>query len=194
MADRSLAYASAYGIRLTGILQTEDRIMKKILVIVLVCTFLFVLVGCDPGSNMLNKDELLRNTVKIELYEYQNETPRFLNIFGKNKPHFDFGNATLIATLEEANFEDLMNELSSYQFLVFGTVLNEPMGKTLVLHQNDGNMYVLISCTYKNWVGITRDYGYCYLFDANGDLVGYIGSAGYLLGEEIASKYFQKNP
>ena len=168
--------------------------MKKILVIVLVFTFLFVLVGCDPGSNMLSKDDLLRNTVKIELFEYQNETPKFLNVFGKNKPHFDFGSATLIASLDEAYFEDLINELAIHEFQVFGTALNEPMGITLVLHQSDGNMYALISCTYKNLVGNTCDYGYCYLFDANGDFVEYIGSPGYLLGKEIASQYFQKNP
>ena len=168
--------------------------MKKILVIVLVFTFILALVACDPGSNTLNKDELLRNTVKIELFEYQNETPKFLNVFGKNKPHFDFGNATLIASLDEAYFEDLINELASKEFLVFGTALNEPMGKTLVLHQSDGNMYALISCTFKNLVGYTYYYGYCYLFDANGDFVDYIGSADYLLGKEIASKYFQKNP
>ena len=95
--------------------------MKKILVVVLVFTFILVLVGCDPGSNTLNKDELLRNTVKIELFEYQNETPKFLNVFGKNTPHFDFGNATLIASLDEAYFENLINELASNEFLVFGT-------------------------------------------------------------------------
>ena len=168
--------------------------MKKLLVIVLVFTFILVLVGCDPGSNTLNKDELLRNTVKIELFEYQNETPKFLNIYGKNKPHFDFGNATLIASLDEVYFEDLINELASNEFLVFGTVLNEPMGKTLVLYQRSGNMYVLFGCPYTNEAGKNFYYGECYVFNDNGELVEYIGRVGHLFGEETASKYFQNNP
>ena len=168
--------------------------MKKTLAIVLVFTFLFVLVGCDPGSRTLNKDELLANTVKIELYEYQNENPELLRISGKKKPHFDFDNATLIATLNEAYFEDLMNDLANDTYLVFGTALNEPMGKTLVLHQQNGNMYVLFGCTYINDKEKTFYYGDCYVFDENGKFVEYVGDVGHLFGEEIASRYFQNNP
>ena len=168
--------------------------MKKIVVIVLVFTFLFALVGCDPGSRMLNKDELLANTVKIELYEYQNKNPELLSISGKKKPHFDFDKATLIAVLNEAYFEDLINDLANDNYLVFGTALNEPMGKTLVLHQRNGNMYVLFGCIYTNEKGKTFYYGDCYVFDDNDEFVEYIGDVGHLFGEEIASKYFPSNP
>ena len=168
--------------------------MKKALVIALVLTFLFVLAGCDPAYGTLNKKELLTNTVKVELFEYENENPELIDVSGKNKPHFDFENATLIAALDEAYFEELINELTSGEYLIFGTALNEPKGKTLVLYQNDGNMYVLYGCTYKDKIGLTRYAGDCYLFDASGEFVDYIGRTSHLFGEEITSKYFSNNP
>jgi hypothetical protein len=168
--------------------------MKKILAIVLVLTFLLVLAGCDPAYSTLDRKELLANTVKVELFEYENESPELIDFSGKDKPHFDFENATLIAALDEACFEDLINELTGGEYLIFRTALNEPKGKTLVLHQSDGNMYVLYGCTYKDKIGITRYAGDCYLFDANGKLVDYIGRTSHLFGEEITSKYFSNNP
>lgn len=167
--------------------------MKKALTLTLVFTIVFALAGCDPGSSMLNRDELLANTVKIELFEYQNESPKLLRNSGKKKPHFDFDKATLIATLDEAYFEDLINDLADDEHLIYRTALNEPMGKTLVLYQGDGNMYVLFGCPYENKIGIPFYYGDCYLFDANGELVEYIGRESHLFSEEIESKYFQNN-
>ena len=81
--------------------------MKKSLIIVLVLTCLFGLVGCDPAVKTLYKDELLTNTTKIELVDYENENPELLNLSRKEKPRFDFNKATLIATLDETHFEAL---------------------------------------------------------------------------------------
>jgi hypothetical protein len=86
--------------------------MKKALIIVLVLTCLFGLVGCDPAVKTLYKDELLANTTKIELVDYENENPKLLNLKRKEKPRFDFNKATLIATLDETHFEDILNDVA----------------------------------------------------------------------------------
>ena len=144
--------------------------MKKTLSVICVLFYLSFLVSCDPGENYLDKDALLANTVKIELYDYKNENPKLLNVDWGETPKFDFKKATLIATLDESRFEDILNDIAG-EYLLFGTALNEPMGKTLVLHQKNGNMIVLFGCTYTNEYDKTYYYGDCYLFDKNGALL-----------------------
>ena len=170
--------------------------MKKALIIVLVLTCLFGLVACDPGVSYLNKDELLANTVKIELVYYENKNPELLNIRRTRgeKPHFDFNKATVMATLDESHFKDLLNEVTDTRYTFYGTSLNEPMGKTLILYQSNGNMIVLFGCVYTNEKNITFYYGDCFVFDENGVFVEYIGDVGYLFLDEVESSYFQNNP
>ena len=84
--------------------------MKKALSFICVLCCLLFFVGCDPGTNHIDRDELFANTVKIELYDYKNENPKLLRINGKEKPRFDFNKATLIATLDESDFENILNE------------------------------------------------------------------------------------
>ena len=168
--------------------------MKKALIVVLILTCLLGLVGCDPGVNNLYKDELLANTVKIELFHYENKNPKLLRTSAREKPSFDFNKATLIATLDETHFEDIINDVTQIDYFVFGTALNEPMGKTLVLYQNNGNIIVLYGCVYTNEKNKTFYYGDCYIFDENGVFVEYIGDVGYLFLDEIEATYFQKNP
>jgi len=168
--------------------------MKRVLIIILALTCLLGLVGCDPGINNLSEDELLANTVKIELIDYENESPKLLNLRGMKKPKFDFNNATLIATLDESRFEDIINYVAENDYQVFGTALNEPMGKTLVLYQSNGNMIVLYGCIYTNEKDKTFYYGDCYVFDENGVFIEHIGDVGYLFSDTIESTYFQSTP
>ena len=164
--------------------------MKKVLIIVLTLTCLLGMVGCDPGINNLSKGELLADTVKIELYDYKNENPELLRL-SRKKPSFDFNKATLIATLDESRFEEILNDIAEQNYLDFGTALNEPMGKTLVLHQSNGNMIVLFGCVYET-KNSTYYYGDCYMFDKNGVLVEYIGGdVSHVFIDEIESTYFQ---
>ena len=168
--------------------------MKKVLSFICVLCCLLLLVGCDPGTNHIDRDELFANTVKIELYDYKNENPELLRINGKEKPRFDFNKATLIATLDESDFENILNDISEDVYLVFGTALNEPMGKTLVLHQSNGNMIVLFGCTYTDDNNKTFYYGDCNVFDSEGVFVENVGDVGHLFGDMIESKYFQATP
>lgn len=169
--------------------------MKKALVIVLMLSCLLVLVGCDPGKGHLYKDELIANTVRIDLVDYKNENPKQLNVRrGKQKPRFDLSKATFIDTLDEAYFEEFLSEIAADIYLKFPNALNEPMGKTVVLYQKNGNMIVLFGCPYTNERGKTWYYGDCYIFDENGAFVEYIGDVGHLFGDQIASKYFANNP
>ncbi len=166
--------------------------IKKTLIILLVLTCLFGLVSCDPGVNNLYRDDLLANTVKIELVHYENENPELIPINAKN-PHFDINKATLIAALDETHFEDILSDVTEIDYLVYGTVLNEPMGKTLVLYQSNGNMIVLYGCVYTNEKDETFYYGDCYVFDENGVFVENIGSVGHLFADEMEATYFAKN-
>jgi hypothetical protein len=167
--------------------------VKKALIVILIITLLSGLLGCDPSPNHLQKDDLLAATIKIELVDYNNENPKLLSINGIKKPKFDFSKVTSIATLEESRFEELINYISEIDYLYDGTALNAPMGKTLILHQSNGNIIVLFGCTYTDEDDETRYFGECYVFDEYGALVEYIGSVGYTFSDHIVSTYFQSN-
>lgn len=168
--------------------------MKKVLIIMLVLTCLLGLVGCDPETNNFSKDELLANTVKIELIDYENESPKLLTISSMKKPKFDFNKATLIATLDDSRYGDVINYVAGADYLDYGTALNEPMGKALVLYQNNGNMIVLYGCVYTNEKDKTFYHGDCYVFDENGVFVEHMGDVGHLFSDTIESTYFQSKP
>ena len=153
--------------------------MKRTWIIVFVLICLLGLVGCDPGWSTIDGDELLEHTVKIELYDYENTNPKLLKRNRRKKPVFDFDKATFIAELEESRFEDLIMDMDGYECLLFGNALNEPIGKTLVLYQDNGNMVVLFSCVYKKEHKATKYYGECIIFDENGVFIEHIGRAVY---------------
>ena len=165
--------------------------MKKTLIFLLVLTCLFGLVGCDPRVNNLYKDDLLANTVKIEFVHYENENPEVIRINAKQKPQFDFNKITLIATLDATCFEDLLSDVAENEYFIYETALNEPLGKTLVLYQSNGNMIVLYGCVYTNEKNKTFYYGDCYVFDENGVFVEHIGRVGHLFSNTIEETYFQ---
>lgn len=168
--------------------------MKKILAILLILTCLLGLVGCDPGRNTIDGNALLESTTKIELFYYENTNPRLINLYGKKTPTFDFGKATLIATLDDALFEDVVNDIAKQECLVFPRVLSEPIGKTMILYQENGNMVVLFSSVYKKENALPKYYGACYVFDENGVFVEHIGSISSDYVDTLESQYFIDNP
>lgn len=167
--------------------------MKKALALICIFSCLLFFVSCDPGTNHIDKDELIANTVRIELHDYENENPKILRINGRKKPKFDFNKATLIATLDESHFDNILNDIAMVDYLLFGTALNEPIGKTLVLYQSNGNMIVLFGCVYTNKNNETYYYGDCYLFDKNGQFIDYLGDCDSDFIDCIETKYFQNN-
>ena len=164
--------------------------MKKIPVVVLVLVCLLGLVGCDPGARMLDGDELLHTTVKIELVHYENVNPKLVRLNSRrNAPVFDFSKVTPIATLEEARFEEILMDVTKNELLMFNRTLNEPIGKTLILHQDDGSMIVMYGCVYEKENGSRRYYGGCDIFDENGKFVEYLGNVNNLSMDTLALKY-----
>lgn len=152
--------------------------MRKMMKLIFVLICLLGLMGCDPGTNTIDAEELLGNTVKIELYYYENTNPKLVNLNGKKEPVFDFSKATFLAALDESRFEDVIQDIAEQECFVYGKVLNEPIGKTMILYQDNGNMVVLFSCIYKqNWK-LTRYFGECSVFDENGVFIEYIGRTG----------------
>ena len=164
--------------------------MKRALIIVLVLTCLLGLVGCDPEMTTIDGDELLKNTVKIELYNYENTSPKHYELNSEKLPIFDFSKATFIAELDKSHFEDVIKDIAKQECLVFGNALNEPIGKTMILYQENGNMVVLFSCVYKNGKKLTRYYGECNVFDKNGMFVEHIGRIGSDYVDTLEANYF----
>lgn len=155
---------------------------------VLAC--ILVLVGCDPGTNTIDGDELFKNTVKIELFNYENANPKLRNLNKKKLPIFDFSKTTFIASLDEAQFEDVIQNIAEQECFVYGNALNEPIGKTIVLYQENGNMVVLFSCVYQNGKKLTKYYGECNIFDENGTFIEHIGRIDSDYVDMLESKYF----
>ena len=167
--------------------------MKKVLTILLVLTCLLGLVGCDPGKKGINKNEVLDNTVKIELVHYENKRPKSIYIDEKKVPTFDFSKVTPIATLDDSSIEDVVKDVAGQDFLLYNRVLSEPVGKTLILYQRNGNMIVLCGCVYENKLGITKYYGQGDIFDENGIFVEHLGDISSTFVDKIESKYFNSN-
>lgn len=165
--------------------------MKKRLIVLFVIASLFVLAGCDPGVNSLDKRTLLENTVKIELMEYENPAPKLVQPGKKDPSRFHFDNATSIATLDASRFEALITEIAQTELLLWGRTLNEPIGKTLVLYQKDGSMLVLFSTIYENKTGSKRYYACCNLYDENGTFVEYLGDLPTDYVATLEDRHFQ---
>lgn len=168
--------------------------MKKYIALVLILLYMLCMPGCDPGVKMVDGEELLENTVKIELYDYDNKNPKLYRLNGKQMPTFDFGKATWIAALEETRFEAVIKDIAERQYAVFGKVLNEPIGKTLILYQENGNMLVLFGCVYKNGIGLTKYYGDCNVFDENGRFIEHIGRVSSDYIDILEQEYFETDP
>ena len=166
--------------------------MKRLISLVLMFIFMLALVSCDPATHILNADELLANTTKIELVNYENENPQIIrNIEGEKKPTFDFNKVTLIATLDDSKLEDVVKDVSNRGYLYYdNSALNEPIGKTLILYQSNGNMVVLNNCVYTDKTGDTKYYGDCCIYDANGVFIEYIGRVGNNYIDSLESQYF----
>ena len=165
--------------------------MKRVLSIAFVLICLLGLVGCDPGWDEIDGDELLENTVKIALFDYENTNPKLLKLHRKKKPVFDFSKATFVAELDESHFEDVIKDMDGRQCLLFGNALNEPIGKTMVLYQESGNMVVLFGCVYKDGNQPTKYYGECNIFDENGMFIEQIGSIPSDYIDSLEAKYFE---
>ena len=170
--------------------------MKKLTALILTVVFLvaclFVLIGCDPVQYKLDVNELLSNTVKIELVYYKNENPELyqLNKWQKKRPTFDFNKVTPIATLDDSKIEDVVNLLGECRYTYWNRTWNEPIGKTLILYQKNGDMLILYGCTYTNKKGKTSYPGACIKFDKDGNYIKYIGDFGYAGMDTIEQRYF----
>ncbi len=167
------------------------RLIAFAMTIVCLTTCLFVFAGCDPIPMELDVDKLQANTVKIELVYYDNNNPKTIqNLEGKKQPTFNFDKTTLIATLDDSRIDEFINDIGEYEYLYFGRTCNEPVGKTLILYQSNGDILVLFGCVTKNARGRTCYLDGCILFDKDGKYIEYIGDFGYVYMEELESKYF----
>ena len=168
-------------------------LMRKFLsFIVCMILSLFCFAACDPGFNDIDAEETIANTVKIELVDYKNENPKLLKLKKEEKPKFDFSKATLIATLDDSQFENIINDMSKILLLMYPRALNEPIGKTIILYQQNGDMIVLYDSVYTNNKGNVFYYSGCTKFDKNGVFIEYLGDIGSDLFNSLLSTYFNQ--
>ena len=167
--------------------------MRKFLsFIVCMILSLFCFTGCDPDSRYINAEETIASTVKIELVDYKNENPKLLKLKKEEKPKFDFSKATLIATLDDSQFENIINDMSKMMLLMYPRALNEPIGKTIILYQQNGDMIVLYDSVYTNNKGNVFYYRGCTKFDKNGVFIEYLGHIDTDLFNSLLSTYFNQ--
>ena len=164
--------------------------MKKMLAALLALACLLGLTACDPGWARVDGEELLTNTVKIELAAYENNDPKLFQMGWKKRSCFDFEKTTVLAALDESCFEEIINDIASHDMMVFDRALNEPIGKTLILYQSDGNMIVLFGGVHENDNGRKKSYGQCNVYDENGKLVEYLGDIHTGFVAELEDRYF----
>lgn len=167
--------------------------MKRLLTVVFVMFCLLGFAACDPQQNTIDGEVLLSKTTKIELVYYENKNPKSVRVDGWRKPRFDFSKVTPIATLDEALIETVVKDVAEGGYNYWGRAANEPIGKTMIMYQSDGNMLVLYGCAYKEEKGGTRYYGECCVFDANGVFVEYIGDVGHTYVESLEAEYFKSD-
>ena len=173
--------------------------MKRLITIIvtligtLACLWIFT--GCDPPRRRVNVDELLANTIKIELVYYENAHPtKIENLDGEMKPIFDFNKVIPMATLDDSKNEDLIKYLGGYSLSFWNRTWNEPIGKTLIFYQSNGNMLVLYGGVYEDEKGDTYYPSGCIMFDKDGKYIEYIGDFGYLDIEALISIHFMTKP
>lgn len=91
--------------------------MRKCILTFIILT-LIVLTGCvsDPVTYYFDSDDLIANTVKIELVECENEKPEMIEINEKNTTNFDYNTVEVIDDLDHRQFESFIVKLSSITF------------------------------------------------------------------------------
>lgn len=161
--------------------------MKKIILLVLIFVS-FIFAGCvsDPPVYLFDSDELITNTVKIELVECVNDNPEIIKVDDDTITSFDYNSANVLDKLDNIEFENFIIRLSTIRFHIDNRSVNKPIGKTLILHQKSGNMIVL-SCTSIESVG----YSFVSEFDSNNNYIAHIARfAERPLFELLINEYF----
>lgn len=161
--------------------------MKKFILVIILMVSIF-LTGCvsDPETYYFAAADLIANTIKIELVECKNEKLEMIEVNEKSITNFDYNEVEPIDNLDNSQFESFIIELSSITFHKRNYSANKPIGKTLVLHQKNGDMIVL-SCTLVDG----RGYGFASKFDSN---CNYITHIAYFADrpkfESLLNEYF----
>ena len=143
--------------------------MRKFILVFIVLSVSIVLKGCDPATYYFDADVLISNTIKIELVECKNDDPELIEINEKNITSFDYDNVELIDSLDNSQFESFIKKLSNITFHKENYSVNKPIGKTLILHQKNGDMIVL-SCTLIDGTG----YSFVSEFDLDNNYITHI--------------------
>lgn len=162
--------------------------MKKFNLVIVIMVFVSMfLTGCDPETYYFDSTELIDNTIKIELVECQNDNPERIEVSEDNTPSFDYDNVELVDNLDDSHFESFIIELSSITFHIENYSANKPLGKTLILHQKNGDMIVL-SCTKVGDIG----YSFASKFDSNSNFITHIANfADRPKFEALLNEYFE---
>ena len=141
----------------------------------IISVFCFCLAACDPSSYRFDRDQLLNNTTGIELINYDNPKQKQFNSwvpnhYSKLRP-LKLENITILETMEDDTFNDIINQLSDIYFLYRYYAFDSPNGICIRMLYSNGD-FDLISCDYQN----NSFHGYVGRYDNNGKVVDFFGT------------------
>ena len=165
--------------------------IKNSIMILLVCSFFFILTACDPGNYFYDYEILNDNVKRIELINYDNDAAKFYNeILSKTRKEiisFDFDKMEIVEILNEIKIDDFIQNLSKINFLEYWNHSDSPVVMCIrMIYKNDD--FEIISFNYYN----NEYYNFVGKFDNHGNPIKFIG--GFASGSdfvELVNNYFE---
>jgi hypothetical protein len=149
--------------------------MKKISIVMLICSLCFCLTACDPSRYRLNYEKLAASVIRVELINYDAPKAKIINTFISQRRVrvFDFDKVEIIETLNEENLDGFLQDLSKAGFWNIWGHSNSPVGVSIRIIYND-DYFDVFSYTIVDGTRFT----FGHRFNNNGKLTKYVGLFG----------------
>ena len=149
--------------------------MKRLFIVVVLCTICLSLTACDPSPYRYDREELRNDVVGIELISYDNpQQKRFKswvpNHYSKLRS-FDLSNMKILETLDSEQFDGFITQLSDTTLLYRYYAFDSPNGICIRLLYSNGDFEV-ITCDYEN----NSFQGYAGRYNSSGEVLDFAGT------------------
>ena len=163
--------------------------MKRCFLVLLAVILCFTFTACDPSSYQFEYDELAAKVVRVELIEYNNPDQRKFASWVPDHMDdllpFDRTKETVLETLEESNFPNLLRQLSRAEILYRYFAYDSPRGLCVKLTYASGD-FLIVSCNSGQYSG------YIGSFSKEGEVSEFYGCfSGYIYFETLVNNFFE---
>lgn len=160
--------------------------MKKILLVVTIIFSIICLTACDPASYHFNYDELLGDTERIELIQYENQNPSIIKVDNNATLIFELERMQVKKVLSSVENSKFLEDLSTITFHLVNSSADSPTGKCVRIVLKNGN-FIIISCSLVN----ETSYSFVAEFSEQGKFVRHIAHfADRPKYEKLLNNYF----